>query len=279
MRIPFFLLFALMSCVAASAQKQTYQVFAFTQKMTKDICGTSELIKDAEVELSTEEAAVYKANYQKELRATYNSKNRYNNTFVEIVKPTQAVIFYESKKVYYPSPDMWDCTNTQYACIIANDMAAAEAQFAALKNEYKKSEFKEIKRWGKTQRSPASVKAEDVSISWKQTGKGIIAFLTNTRTDMAFTVLVKGLKKDPKATAGKPLEMIATEKYSITIQPGEKLTLNLKMADGFNVEAVPVPVTKEQEGLIEKGKNLLRQYFREQGKAIYQGSTGIGVRG
>ena len=264
--------------VSVFAQKQTYYLFAYTQKMTKDICGTKEIIKDAEIDLTSDEALTYKKNYLAELKTKYSSQNRYNYTYVELVKPNQAAIFFESKKTYYPKTDGWDCTSTFYGCIITSDIAAAEAKFSALKAEYKKSVFTEIKRWSKPQ--IASIKAEDVDINWVQTKQGIIVNFTNTRKDMAFTVLIKNLKKSTKpATPNNVLEMTAVEKHTITIQPGQKLTLNLKTADGFNVDAYPVPATKEEESWIDKGKALIRQYLVDPKKGVQQASSSFGVRG
>ncbi|MES2650988.1 MAG: hypothetical protein V4663_04575 [Bacteroidota bacterium] len=272
-----FLLIFFLTLAEASAQKQTHYLFAYTQKMDKAICGNKELIKDQEIGLTIDEAATYKTNYRKELSTKYNIQNKYNNTFVELVKPNQAAIFYEGEKTYNPKTDGWDCTSTYYGCIIANDMAAAETKFAALKAEYKKSVFKEIKRWSKPQ--IAAIKAEDVAIEWKQTPKGIVAYFTNTRKDIAFDVTILSFKKQSKGVKQNNFnDMVAIGKHKVTLQPGEKLSLNLKAADGFNIDAVPVATTEEQEGLIQKGKNLLRQYLVDPKKGVYQRTVGTGVR-
>lgn len=278
MKFQSLLLIFFLTLAGASAQKQTHYLFAYTQRMDKAICGNKELIKDQEIDLTIDEAATYKAYYQKELKTKYNSQNRYNNTFVELIKPHQAAIFYEAEKTYNPKTDGWDCTTTYYGCITANDMVTAETKFTALKAEYKKSVFKEIKRWSKPQ--IAAIKAEDVAIEWRQTQQGIIAFFTNTRKDFAFTVTIQSLKKQSKgAKQNNPTDMVVIEKHKVILQPGEKLTLNLKAADGFNIDAVPVSATEEQEGLIQKGKNLLRQYSVDPKKGVYQRTTVTGVRG
>ena len=129
----------------ASAQKQTYRVFSYTQKIINAACGTAELIKDADENYTPEEVATYKTNYGKILKTKYNSKNRYNRPEIVMVSSKEVAILYE----YKINPVGWKCTYSKYGVVIARNWAAAEKQFEDSKNRYKEYECKEIKRWAK----------------------------------------------------------------------------------------------------------------------------------
>lgn len=278
MKIKILLPIFLFSFFNGFTQIQTYHVFSYTQKIVNAGCNTAELINDSDVNLTPQEAATYEVDERKKLRATYTSKNRYGLVSVKLVEPHQVAIFYES----VTTVNAWKCTNSAYDVIIANNISAAEKQFEDRKKQHKGYEFKEIKRWGKgiVATKKATVKAEDVSINWKKTNSGIVAGFTNTRSDIPLTVEIVSLKKDTIPSVGNAMQMVATEKKTITLKPGEKLNLNLKAADGFNVETIPAPSTTEQKGAVEKGKILLRQFIKDSGTEPYKSNNvGIGVRG
>lgn len=276
MKVKFLLFIFSFSITTTFAQKQTWYLFAYTQKIDNAVCGSKLLIASEEVSLTADEAPGYKSNYEAGTSGKYNYDKGFKNTYVELVRPTQVAIFYEAQRTHNISEDGDNCTTTYYGCVIAGDFETAESKFASLKSDFKTSVFKEIKRWSKAQIS--SVKAEDVEVKWVQTKQGIIAYFTNARKDMAFNVQVKAVKKGPGAKEANA-EMLMVEQHSLTIQPGEKLTLNFRAADGFNVDAWPVPAADEGEGLIQKGKHLIRQYIADPHKGIQAASVAFGVRG
>lgn len=178
----------------ATAQKQTYLLVAYCQKQINGICGEKVMVQQDEVSLLPTESLTYRNKVLTEMKATYSKG--YSNFFVELVPAGKAAIIYEYEKVFTPQKDGWDCTTTAYGVVRANDLLAAEKSFAALQAEYKRSTFKEVRRWGKPAiLTPAAVGENDLAVKWKTTSQGYFLRMTNTRKDVALKITIVSYKR------------------------------------------------------------------------------------
>lgn len=274
------LLFTFLSfAIITAAQKKTYFLFACAQQITKDICAEKVLIKSTEIELTAAEAENYARNYQKELAQQYNAANKYKNLQVSLIPPGNTVIQFEGERKYMQQSDGWNCTSTFYGIVNGVDDAAAEKKLAALKKDFTRSTYEEMKRWGK---SALGSLDDDLQIKWVQNKNGIILFLKNTGKGMALKLLVRSLT----ITTASPgdlekeenfMKLTKTEEITIELQPGGSAQQNLKSADAFEIDITPVSATKEDESMIHFLKTKIRRYFMKDGEI--KETSNIGVRG
>ncbi|MFV5702511.1 hypothetical protein ACM55F_11620 [Flavobacterium sp. XS2P12] len=275
------ILFFFLIIVTASAQKQTYLLFAYGQKSINDVCGEKLMLKKEEIAMMPAETFAYRNKLQTEMRTSLGKG--YTNVYVELVPETTAVIFYEGKRVYTQKKDGWDCTNTFYGCIKAKDMLAAEKAFAAYQAEYKNSEFKEVFRWGKSANStPAAIGENDLDVQWKTLDKKQFLQMTNTRKDVALQVTIVQYKQGANITKGNETDlskMIKTGETTITLEPGSKSQNSFDKASGFEIRIIQKAATPEEQGLIDKVKQIIKSYVRKPDGSIGKLSNIGGVRG
>lgn len=259
-----FILLVFFSSLSATAQKQTYLLLAYGQKQINGICGEKIMFQQDEVSLMPAETITYRNKLLTEIRATYNKG--YTNFFVELVPSGKAVIVYEYEKIFTPQRDGWDCTTTAYGIVRGNDMLAAEKAFAVLQAEYKKSTFKEVRRWGKPANlTPAAIGENDLDVKWKTLSKGYYLNMTNTRKDLALQVTIVSYKRaaGSKVQAGSETDlskMTKSGESTITLEPGMKSQNTFPKTDGFEIRISPKGATKEEHGVIDKVKQLIKSY-------------------
>ncbi len=276
----FLLILFAFSISKIGAQPRTYFLFAHAKKRTVQNCVEKELINNAEVSLTPEEAADYRSKYLAQLRTKYNSANGYESVFVELVPPKKVIIYFEGKKTYDQRRDGWNCTSTFYHCVVQSDLLSAENSITALKAEYKDTEFTNFKRWG-TPMIEAE-KTDDLEVRWYTGKTGVTAFITNTRKDAALKVTIKSLKSSGinLSLEGDFKKAKLVESFTLVLQPGEKWTQNLADADGFEVETDAAELKQEKQGLINSVKPLMKRFFKDSnGKITPLVDVGTGVRG
>jgi hypothetical protein len=275
-----FLIFLI--AITASAQKQTYLLFAYGQKSINDVCGEKLMLKKEEIVMMPAETFAYRNKLQTDMRTSLGKG--YTNVYAELVPETTAVIFYEGKRVYTQKKDQWDCTNTFYNCIKTKDLLAAEKAFAALKAEYKNCEFKEVFRWGKSANStPAAIGENDLDVQWITSTQKQLLQMVNTRKDVALQVTIVQYKQGANITGGNETDlskMIKTGETTITLEPGSKSQNSFDKASGFEIRIIQKPATKEeQKTMTDYAKIIIKHYLVDPNKKIYQKGTAFGVRG
>ena len=274
------LLLTAISVTIAFSQKKNYFLIAYAQKDINLVCGTKVMINNSEVSLTTEEAKNYRDKYKAQIDLQYNSKNGYKNLFVELFYPGNVVILYEGEKKYEQVRDKWDCTSTYYSIVKGMDDLTVDNQLAKIKSEYKYTTFGTVKRWGKP--TLQSDKTDDLEVRWATTTDAVITFITNTRKDEALKVTIKSYKAADAdlAIEGGFNKAKTVETYTIVLQPGDRLQKKFDNADGFEIDTAPAKIIKEQQGVINSLKPLMRRYLvNPNGKIISTGDIGIGVRG
>ena len=258
------LLITLLSTLTASAQKQTYLLFAYGQKNINTVCGEKIMIQQEEVSLMPAETITYRNKLLTEIRATYSKG--YKNFYVELVPAGKAVIVYEFETVYTKQKDGWDCTSSFYGCVTAANMLAAEKAYAALQAQYKKSIYKEVRRWGKPANlTPAAPGENDVTVKWKTTQSGYFLNMTNTRKDAALQVTIVSYKRKAGSEVQTGSEtdlskMIKSGETTIIIEPGSTSQNTFRKTDGFEIRISPKAATIEEQGLIDKIKQVIKGY-------------------
>ena len=280
MKILTFLLFIFISVTIAFSQKKNYFLIAYAQRDINLVCGTKVMINNTEVSLNTEEAKEYRNKYKAQIEKQYNSKNGYKNLFVELFYPGNVVILYEGEKKYEQRRDGWDCTSTYYSTVKGMDDLTVDNQLAKIKSEYKYTTFGTVKRWGKP--TLQSDKTDDLEVRWATTTDAVITFITNTRKDEALKVTIKSYKAAGAnlAIEGGFNKAKIVETYTTVLQPGDRLQKKFDNADGFEIDTAPAKIIKEQQGVINSLKPLMRRYLvNPNGKIISTGDIGIGVRG
>ncbi|HTE01011.1 MAG TPA: hypothetical protein VK668_17085 [Mucilaginibacter sp.] len=279
MKLSFLLSIFSFIILSATAQKQTYFLFAAAQKSTQMICAEKVLIKSGEIELTTSEAEVYARNYQKELQKEYSTANKYKNLQVSLIRSGNIVIQFQGERKYTQKADGWDCTSTFYGIVVGADNAAAEKKLAALKAEYKLSTYEEMKRWGSILQS---IKNEDLEVKWVKTKAGVTVFLKNTKKDGALKILIKCLKG--RVSGQSDIEqkdsfdkMTKIEDHSIELQPGASRQLKMDNADAFEIDISPVNITEPGSTIINQLKHQVRKFITKPDKI--EEAENIGVRG
>ncbi len=275
------LLFFLIA-TTTSAQKQTYLLIAYGQKSINDVCGEKLMLKKEEIAMMPVETFAYRNKLQTDMRTSLGKG--YTNIYAELTPSTNAVIFYEGKKVYTQKKDGWDCTSTFYGCIKAKDMLAAEKAFAAHQAEYKNSEFKEVSRWGKPAvLTPAAIGENDLDVQWITSTQKQLLQMVNTRKDVALQVTIVQYKQGATITKGNETDlskMIKTGETTITLEPGSKSQNSFDKASGFEIRIIQKPAAKEeQKTMTDYGKIIIKHYLVDPNKKIYQKGTAFGVRG
>lgn len=265
----------------ASAQKQTYLLFAYGQKSINAVCGEKLMLKKEEIAMMPAETFAYRNKIETDMRISLGKE--YTNIYAELIPSTNAVIFFEGEKVFEQKKDGWDCTNTFYGCIKAKDMLAAEKAFAARQAEYKNSVYKEVFRWGKSANStPAAIGENDLDVQWKTSDKRQLLQMTNTRKDIALEVTIVHYKQGTNVTEGNETDlskMIKTGETTITLEPGSKSQNSFDKASGFEIRIIQKPATKEDRGLIDKVKQIIKSYVTRRDGKIVDKSTVMGPRG
>ena len=238
------------------------------------------MLKKEEVALLPAETITYRNKTQTDMRTSLSKG--YTNIYAELIPSTNAVIFYEGKKVYTPKKDGWDCTNTFYGCIKAKDMLAAEKAFAAYQAEYKNTEFKEVFRWGKpASLTPTAIGENDLDVQWKTGSQKQFLQMVNTRKDVALQVTIVQYKQGTNVTKGNETDlskMIKTGETTITLEPGSKSQNTFDKSSGFEIRIIQKPVTKEEQSLKDIIKPIMKRYFANPDGKIEK-TTAIGVRG
>ena len=274
------ILFFFLFVITASAQKQTYLLVGYGQKSINIVCGEKLMLKKEEVALLPAETITYRNKTQTDMRTSLSKG--YTNIYAELIPSTNAVIFYEGKKVYTPKKDGWDCTNTFYGCIKAKDMLAAEKAFAAYQAEYKNTEFKEVFRWGKpASLTPTAIGENDLDVQWKTGSQKQFLQMVNTRKDVALQVTIVQYKQGTNVTKGNETDlskMIKTGETTITLEPGSKSQNTFDKSSGFEIRIIQKPVTKEEQSLKDIIKPIMKRYFANPDGKIEK-TTAIGVRG
>jgi len=257
--------------LTASAQKQTYLLVAYCQKKINGICGEKMMILQEEVSLLPAETITYRSKLLTEIRATYNKG--YENLFVQLEPAGKAVIVYEYEKTFTPQSDGWDCTTTSYGIVRGNDMLAAEKAYAALQAQYKRSTYKEVRRWGKPANlTPAAPGENDVSVKWSTASNAYLLKMTNTRKDVALKITIISYKR--KAGAEVPAgaetdlsKMTKSEETTVILEPVTTSQKQLSKADGFEIRISPKAATEEEQGVVDKIKQIMKNYITDPKKS------------
>lgn len=274
------ILFFFLIMEIAIAQKQTYLLIGYGQKSINLVCGEKLMLKKEEVSLLPAETITYRNKIQTEMRTSLGKG--YANIYAELIPSMNAVIFYEFEKTYNQRTDGWNCTNTQYGCIKAKDMLAAEKAFAAHQATYSKIPFKEVWRWGKPALStPAAIGENDLDVQWKTLNQKQVLQMVNTRKDVTLQVTIVHYKQGTTVTKGNETDlskMIKSGETIITLEPGSKSQNTFDKASGFEIRITQKAATKEEQSLINKVKHTIRNYVTKPDGTITQ-LTGIGVRG
>lgn len=264
----------------ASAQKQTYLLFAYGQKRINIVCGEKLMLKKEEIAMMQTETFAYRNKIETDMRISLGKE--YTNIYAELIPSTNAVIFFEGEKVFTQKKDGYECNSTFYGCIKAKDMLAAEKAFAARQAEYKNSVYKEVFRWGKPAvLSPAAISENDLDAQWKTSDKRQFLQMTNTRKDIALQVTIVHYKQGTNITEGNETDlskMIKTDETTITLEPGSKSQNSFDKASGFEIRIIQKPATKEERGLIDKVKQIIKSYVTKPDGSIGK-LSGFGVRG
>ena len=259
------LLIALLGTFTASAQQQTYLLLAYGQKNINSVCGEKIMIQQDEVSLMPAETITYRNKTLTEIRATY--KDGFKNFYVELVPAGKAVIVYEFETVYTKQKDGWDCTSSFYGCVTAADMLAAEKAYAALQAQYKKSTYKEVRRWGKPAiLTPAAMGENDVAVKWTTSPKVYVLNMTNTRKDVALQVTIVSYKRKAglEVQAGSETDlskMTKSNETTVILEPGMTSQNMVPKADGFEIQISPKAATIEEKGITNKVKPLIKSFI------------------
>ena len=278
-KLQFFILFQLFGIIV-NAQKQTYLLIGYGQKRINIVCGEKLMLKKEEIAMMPAETFAYRNKIETDMRISLGKE--YTNIYAELIPSTNAVIFFEGEKVFEQKKDGWDCTNTFYGCIKAIDILAAEKAFAARQAEYKNCVYKEVFRWGKPANStPATIGEKDLDVQWKTSDKKQSLQMTNTRKDIALEVTIVQYKQGANVTEGNETDlskMIKTGETTITLEPGSKTQNTFDKASGFEIRIIQKPATKEERGLIDKVKQIIKSYVTKPDGSIGK-LSGFGVRG
>ncbi len=278
-KLQFFILFQLFGIIV-NAQKQTYLLIGYGQKRINIVCGEKLMLKKEEIAMMPAETFAYRNKIETDMRMSLGKD--YTNIYAELIPSTNAVIFFEGEKVYTQKKDGYECTSTFHGCIKAKDMLAAEKAFAARQAEYKNSVYKEVFRWGKPANStPAAIGENDLDVQWKTSDKKQSLQMTNTRKDIALEVTIVQYKQGANVTEGNETDlskMIKTGETTITLEPGSKTQNTFDKASGFEIRIIQKPATKEERGLIDKVKQIIKSYVTKPDGSIGK-LSGFGVRG
>jgi hypothetical protein len=281
MKIKILLPIFLCSFFTGFAQKQTYLLIGYGQKRNNIVCGEKLMLKKEEIAMMPAETFAYRNKIETDMRISLGKE--YTNIYAELIPSTNAVIFFEGEKVFTQKKDGYECTSTFYGCIKAKDMLAVEKAFAARQAEYKNSVFKEVFRWGKPANStPAAIGENDLDVQWKTSDKKQSLQMTNTRKDIALEVTIVQYKQGANVTEGNETDlskMIKTGETIITLEPGSKTQNTFDKASGFEIRIIQKPATKEERGLIDKVKQIIKSYVTRRDGKIVDKSTVMGPRG
>ena len=281
MKIKILLPIFLCSFFTGFAQKQPYLLIGYGQKRINIVCGEKLMLKKEEIAMMPAETFAYRNKIETDMRISLGKE--YTNIYAELIPSTNAVIFFEGEKVFTQKKDGYECTNTFYGCIKAKDMLAAEKAFAARQAEYKNSVYKEVFRWGKPANStPAAIGENDLDVQWKTSDKKQSLQMTNTRKDIELEVTIVQYKQGANVTEGNETDlskMIKTGETIITLEPGSKTQNTFDKASGFEIRIIQKPATKEERGLIDKVKQIIKSYVTRRDGKIVDKSTVMGPRG
>jgi len=263
----------------ASAQKKNYFLFACAQQSTKLICAEKLPIKVEEIQLTAAEAETYANNYEKQLQKEYPDNQKYKNIQVSLIKQGNVVIQFEGERIYTSKEDGWDCKSTFYVIVAGVDAAAAEKKLAALKADYKRSTYKEIKRWGKTLLHPRY--NNDLDVKWVKKTINMVVFLNNSRNGNALKIVLKSLKKPYTAVPGKEasdnfVNWAIIETRTIEIQASGSAQISLGSADAFEIETSSTKNNEPGSSAIDFIKHQIRKFIARPDKVEEIPSMGVG---